>query len=146
MALFKVIFFNAGGTLIQLRNSTIPKLYSKHLTKILDRTITPEQVFSAFRKAENWAISRKNHYYLFSDTDQRKYQNAFYNELGIKSRSNINLIESELAERIEFHFQLEPGAKELLQELKKNYQIGLISNWGMDLYEILESLFLALKI
>jgi putative hydrolase of the HAD superfamily len=72
--------------------------------------------------------------------DQRKYQNAFYNELGINSRSIINDIESELAEQIDFSFQLEPGAKELLQELKKSYQIGLISNWGMDLYELLESL------
>ena len=139
MIKFKVIFFNAGGTLIQLKNTTIPLLYSKHLSRILKRTVSPENVYLAFRKAEAWALSRKFYYYLFSDMDQRKYQNAFYNELGVKGRSTINEIESELAEFVDFQFQLERSAKDLLRQLKKDYKIGLISNWGMDLYDLLES-------
>jgi FMN phosphatase YigB (HAD superfamily) len=140
MPKIKVIFFNMGGTLIQLKNTTIPQLYSKHLTNLLGRKIDPSLVFSAFRKAENWAVSRKNYYYLFSDLDQRKYQNAFYNELGVKGRSQINRIETALADLIELDFQLEEGTKSLLQQLSTEYSLGIISNWDhLDLYEILEA-------
>ena len=139
MVKFKVVFFNAGGTLFQLKDTTIPLLYSKHLTAILDRNISPENVYSAFRKAEAWSTSRKTSHYLFSDLEQRKYQNAFYNEIGVKGRSKINEIESELADRINFEFQLETGAIEILKLLKKDYNIGLISNWELDLYDILDT-------
>ncbi len=139
MSQIKVIFFNIGGTLLQLRGTTIPQLYSKHLSTLLGRTVSPSQVYSAFRKAENWALSRKNFYYLFSDLDQRKYQNAFYNEFGVKGRSKINKIEIALAKLIELEFQLEKGVKPLLRELSKDYSIGLISNWDLNLYEILDS-------
>ncbi len=140
MPKIEVIFFNMGGTLIQLRNITLPQLYSKHLTNLLGRKIDPSLVFSAFRKAEAWTISRKNHYYLFSDLDQRKYQNAFYNELGVKGRSQINKIETNLADLIELDFQLEQGAIPLLEQLSTEYSLGLISNWDhQDLYEILDS-------
>ncbi|PWI47976.1 hypothetical protein CEE45_08735 [Candidatus Heimdallarchaeota archaeon B3_Heim] len=139
MPQFKVIFFNIGGTLLQLKNTTIPQLYSKHLSSLLERKIDPKQVFSAFRKAENWALSRRNFYYLFSDLDQRKYQNAFYNELGVKGRSQINKIEMALAELVNLDFRLEDGVKILLRKLKKDYSLGLITNWDIDLYEILDS-------
>jgi len=139
MPQIKVIFFNMGGTLLQLKDTTIPQLYSKHLSTILEQKISPEHVFKAFRKAESWALSRKNFYYLFSDLDQRKYQNAFYNELGIKGRSQINKIELALADLVNLEFQVEKGAKSTLQKLRKEYSIGLISNWDIDLYEILDS-------
>ncbi len=139
MPQIKVIFFNMGGTLLQLKDATIPQLYSKHLSTILERKISPDQVFTAFRKAENWALSRKNFYYLFSDLDQRKYQNAFYNELGVKGRSLINKVEVALADLIDLEFQIEKGARNLLHKLSKEYSIGIISNWDIDLYEILDS-------
>ncbi|MHA1975563.1 MAG: HAD family hydrolase [Candidatus Hodarchaeales archaeon] len=139
MPQIKVIFFNMGGTLLQLKDTTIPQIYSKHLSNLLGRKVNPSQVYSAFRKAENWALSRKSYYYLFSDLDQRKYQNAFYNELGIKGRSQINKVETDLAELVDLEFQLESGVQLLLSKLSRDYSIGLISNWDMDLYEILES-------
>jgi FMN phosphatase YigB (HAD superfamily) len=136
---FKVVFFNMGGTLLQLRNTTLPRLYSEHLTKITQKKITPEQVFLAFRKADTWMQTRKSDHYLFSDMDQRKYQNAFYTELGFNGRQQINRIETELSDLIEFEFELEKGAEETLRLLKKNYGLGLISNWDVDGYDILES-------
>ena len=139
MSQFKVIFFNMGGTLLQLKNTTLPQLYSKYLSRITERKISPERVFSAFRKADEWMRAKKGEHYLFSDMDQRKYQNAFYTELGINGRQQINRIEVELAEVIEFEFELEKGAESTLRALKKNYDLGLISNWDIDGYEILES-------
>jgi len=136
---FKVVFFNLGGTLLQLKNTTLPQLYSKHLSNITKNDITPEQVFSALRKADVWLRSKKSEYYLFSDMDERKYQNAFYTELGFQGRQQINRIERELADRIEFRFELEKGAERTLRLLKKTYQLGLISNWDIDGYDLLES-------
>ena len=81
MVRFKVVFFNAGGTLLQLRDTTLPKLYSSILSSILKREVSSQSVYQAFRKAEEWTLSRKD-WSLFNDLDQRKYQNAFYNQLG----------------------------------------------------------------
>ena len=139
MPFFKVIFFNLGGTLLQLKNTTLPQLYSKHLSNITRKNITPEEIFSAFKIADRWMHSRKSDHYLFSDMDQRKYQNAFYTELGFNGRHQINQIEKELADRIEFQFELEQGAERILRLLKRTYHIGLISNWDIEGYEILES-------
>jgi len=136
---FKVVFFNLGGTLLQLKNTTLPQLYAKHISNITKKDITPEQIFSAFKKADVWMLTRKSEHYLFSDMDQRKYQNAFYTELGFNGRPQINRIENELADRIEFRFELEQGAERTLRLLKKTYHLGLISNWDIDGYEILES-------
>ncbi len=139
MVRFKVIFFNAGGTLLQLKNTTLPKLYSSVLSSILKREISTQSIYQAFRKAEEWALSRKD-WSLFSDLDQRKYQNAFYNQLGINNRKEINRIETELAELIELEFILHKDAKKLLQKLQNKYQFGIISNWDESLINILENL------
>ena len=136
---FKVVFFNMGGTLLHLKDTTLPQLYSKHISKITEKDITPEHVFFAFRKADEWMRVKKSEHYLFSDMDQRKYQNAFYTELGFNGRQQINRIEMELADRIEFQFELDQGAERTLRLLKKTYGLGLISNWGIEGYEILES-------
>jgi HAD superfamily hydrolase (TIGR01549 family) len=129
-----------GGTLLQLEKTTLPLQYSKHLSNILESKISVESVYSAFRKAEEWAYSRKTEKKLFSDMDDRKYQNVFYNELGITNRRMINKIEAELADSLELNFKLETGAKFLLNELSKDYRLGIISNWSMDLYDLLETL------
>lgn len=137
---FKVIFFNAGGTLIQLRNTTIPILYSELLSRILGYPISSEEIYKAFKNADNWAISRKKPGALFTDLDQRKYQNVFYGQLGISSRKEINRIEKKVADLIEMDFILEKGAKELLSGLKPRYELGLISNWDESLTDILHNL------
>ena len=139
MSRFQVIFFNAGGTLIQLKNTTIPNLYSSILSSILKKTISPQDIYIAFRNADTWTLSRRNLGSLFSDLDQRKYQNIFYHSLGIKSRKEINRIERELAEQLEMEFVLEDGAFELLNSLE-NYKLGIISNWDESLRDILEEL------
>jgi HAD superfamily hydrolase (TIGR01549 family) len=140
MAKFKVIFFNAGGTLIQLRDTTIPILYSKILSHILEKSISSAEIFTAFRKADTWALSRKKPGALFTDLDQRKYQNVFYGHLDIHSRKEINNIERKVADLIEMDFVLEKGAKELLSGLKPEYELGLISNWNESLSDILANL------
>ncbi|MFX1507465.1 MAG: HAD family hydrolase [Promethearchaeota archaeon] len=140
MVNFKVIFFNAGGTLIQLRNTTIPILYSELLSRILGSPISSEEIYKAFKSADNWAISRKKPGALFTDLDQRKYQNVFYGQLGISSRKEINRIEKKVADLIEMDFILEKGAKELLSGLKPRYELGLISNWDESLTDILHNL------
>lgn len=140
MVNFKVIFFNAGGTLIQLRDTTIPILYSKLLSRILEHYISSEDVYKAFRKADTWAVSRRKPGALFTDLDQRKYQNVFYGQLGINNRKEINKIERKVADLIEMDFILEKGAKELLRILKPRYKLGLISNWDESLSGILQDL------
>jgi putative hydrolase of the HAD superfamily len=139
MVKFKVVYFNAGGTLLQLKGTTLPKLYSSILSSILKREITSQSIYQGFRKAEEWTLSRKD-WSLFSDLDQRKYQNAFYNQLGISNRKEINRIESELAELIEMDFILNKDAKTLLKQLKSEYQLGIISNWDESLIDLLENL------
>jgi FMN phosphatase YigB (HAD superfamily) len=139
MVKIKTVFFNAGGTLLQLKNNNLPRLYSKYLSEILAKNISSENVYQAFRKSEEWSFSRKD-WSLFTDLDQRKFQNAFYNHLGITNRKEINHIESELSEKFEMEFILETGVKRLLRELKRKYNIGLISNWDDSLFDILEEL------
>ena len=140
MVVFKVIFFNAGGTLIQLKNTTIPILYSDILSRVLEKLIKSEEVFKAFRKADNWALTRKKPGALFTDLDQRKYQNVFYSQLGVYGRKEINRIENKVANLLELDFVLEEGARELLKILKKRYELGLISNWDESLPDILQNL------
>ncbi|MHA2306342.1 MAG: HAD family hydrolase [Candidatus Hodarchaeales archaeon] len=139
MVKIKTVFFNAGGTLLQLKNNNLPRLYSRYLSRILSKNISSEIIYQAFRKAEEWSFSRKD-WSLFTDLDQRKYQNAFYNHIGITNRKEINHIEYELSEKLEMKFILEEGAKRLLRELKPKFNIGLISNWDDSLFEILEEL------
>jgi len=138
MVKFKVIFFNAGGTLLQLKGTTLPRLYSRNLSKILKREISSQTVYEAFQKAEEWRLIRKD-WSLFTDLDQRKYQNAFYNYLGITNRKEINGIESELAEKLEMDFVLNKGVRNLLRKLSSQYQLGLISNWDESLTDLMES-------
>ncbi|MHA1228401.1 MAG: hypothetical protein ACTSPV_16840, partial [Candidatus Hodarchaeales archaeon] len=80
-----VVFFNAGGTLLQLRNTNLPKYYSGLLSSIIGKEVSASQVYTAFRNADNWVLSQ-NKLSLFSDLDQRKYQSIFYGTLGIKGR------------------------------------------------------------
>ncbi|MFW9904702.1 MAG: HAD family hydrolase [Candidatus Thorarchaeota archaeon] len=142
MGNFKVIFFNAGGTLIQMKDITMPILYSKILSRILEKSISSEEVFKAFKKADSWALSRRKPGALFTDLDQRKYQNVFYSQLGVYGRKEINRIESKVADLLELdnYFVLEKGAKELLESLKPRYELGLISNWDESLTDILQNL------
>ncbi|MFX0125571.1 MAG: HAD family hydrolase, partial [Candidatus Hodarchaeota archaeon] len=140
MVNIKVIFFNAGGTLIQLRDTTLPLLYSQLISRILGTPVSSEDIYKAFRKADNWALSRKKPGALFTDLDQRKYQNVFYNQLGISSRKEINRIEKKVADLIVIDYILENGALELLHSLKPTYELGLISNWDESLIEILQNL------
>ncbi|UCG02748.1 MAG: HAD-IA family hydrolase [Candidatus Heimdallarchaeota archaeon] len=140
MVKFKVIFFNAGGTLIQLRDTTLPLLYSRLLSRILLTPVSSEEIYKAFRKADTWTLSRRKPGALFTDLDQRKYQNVFYNHLGISSRKEINRIETKVADLIEMDFVLETGARKLLQNLKPKYKLGLISNWDETLIDILQNL------
>ncbi|UCG90588.1 MAG: HAD-IA family hydrolase [Candidatus Heimdallarchaeota archaeon] len=137
---FQVIFFNAGGTLIQLRNTTLPILYSQLLSRILKKSVSSEEIFLAFRKAEAWVLSRRIPGALFSDLDQRKYQNVFYGQLGISNRKEINWIEKQIADELEMDFVLEKGTKTILCLLKQKYQLGLISNWDASLIDILQNL------
>ncbi|MFX1282652.1 MAG: HAD family hydrolase [Promethearchaeota archaeon] len=139
MTNFNVIFFNAGGTLIQLKNTTIPILYSEFLSR-KGKQVSPEEVYQAFRKAESWILSRKRPGALFTDLDQRKYQNVFYNQLGIRKRNQINQIEKLIAENLELKFSLEKDALRILRYLKSSYQLGIISNWDESLIEILDDL------
>ena len=136
MVEIKTVFFNTGGTLLQLKNTNLPRLYSRFLSKILSKNISSEIIYQAFRKAEEWSFLRKD-WSLFTDFEQRKYQNAFYNHLGIIDRKEINRIENELSETLKMEFVLEAGAKFLLRRLKSKYNIGLISNWDDSLFEIL---------
>lgn len=135
---FKVIFFNVGGTLIQLKDTTLPALYAKNLSEIIGKRLFHETIYEAFQKAEEWTISRKSHS-LFSDLDQRKYQNVFYGHLGITNRRTINKIEAQLAQQIEMEFILEKGAINLLKSLSE-YDLGIISNWDESLIDILQEL------
>jgi len=135
----KVIYFNGGGTLFQLKGTNLPSYYSRLLSDITGKEISPQLVFQAFSNAENWALSRTN-YSLFSDLDQRKYQNIFYNSLGFKNRKIINSIEEKLAEMLPFEYILEEGALKVLNQLKGKYKLGLISNWDESLLEILSDL------
>lgn len=137
---FQVIFFNAGGTLIQLKNTTLPILYSQLMSRILKKSFSPEEIFLAFRKAEAWVLSRRIPGALFSDLDQRKYQNIFYGQLGIFNRKKINWIEKQIAGKLEMDYVLEKGTKTLLRFLKQKYQLGLISNWDDSLIDILQNL------
>ena len=135
----KVIFFNGGGTLFQLKGTNLPSYYSLLLSEITGKEISPQLVFQAFLNADNWSLSRTD-FSLFSDLDQRKYQNIFYNSLGLKNRKIINRIEAQLADMLHFEYILEEGAKEVLIYLKENYRLGLISNWDESLLEILDEL------
>ncbi|WP_455464825.1 HAD family hydrolase [Candidatus Hodarchaeum mangrovi] len=135
----KVIFFNGGGTLFQLKGTNLPSYYSHLLSEITGKEISPQLVFQAFSNAEHWALSRTN-YSLFSDLDQRKYQNIFYNSLGFKNRKTINSIEKKLADMLQFDYILEEGAMEVLMHLKGKYRLGMISNWDESLLEILAEL------
>ncbi|MFX0171046.1 MAG: HAD family hydrolase [Candidatus Hodarchaeota archaeon] len=136
---FKVIFFNVGGTLIQLKGTTIPTLYSQHLTHILQKQISSQEVYNAFQAADTWTLSRKNPGSLFSDLDQRKYQNIFYNKLGIHNRKEINRIENLLADQLVFEYVLEKNVIKLLKSLSE-YHLGIISNWDESLVDILQEL------
>ncbi|MFX0052690.1 MAG: HAD family hydrolase [Candidatus Hermodarchaeota archaeon] len=139
MGHFKVIFFNVGGTLIQLKGTTLPILYSQHLTNILQKHISPQEVYKAFQAADTWTLSRKNPGSLFSDLDQRKYQNIFYNQLGIRNRKEINRIENLLANQLSFDYVLERSVIKLLNSLSE-YHLGIISNWDESLVDILQEL------
>lgn len=136
----QVIFFNAGGTLIQLRGTTFPILYSQLISRILKKPVASEEIYKAFRKADTWALSRRKPGALFTDLDQRKYQNVFYSQLGIIKRKEINRIETRVADLVEMDFVLEEGAMELLRSLKPKYELGLISNWDESLFDILQNL------
>lgn len=140
MVRFRVIFFNAGGTLLQLKDTTLPILYSQLLTRIFEKDVSPEKVYLAFKKADSWVLSRKKPGAMFTDLDQRKYQNTFYAQLGITNRKEINRIERQVAEQLDYDFVLENGAKKLLRQLKSQYKLGLISNWDESLIEILQDL------
>ena len=142
MVKFKVIFFNAGGTLIQLRDTTIPILYSELISRIIESPISSDEIYKAFKKADNWALSRRKPGALFTDLDQRKYQNVFYGHLGIHNRKEINRIEIKVADLLGLDdlFVLEEGAEELLKNLKPRYELGLISNWDESLTDILQNL------
>ncbi len=140
MVNFKVIFFNAGGTLIQLRDTTLPILYSKLISRILEKPISSEEIYGALRKADTWAFSRKKPGALFTDLDQRKYQNVFYGQLGIFNRKEINRIENKVANLVEYDFVLENGVTELLRNMKPKYEIGLISNWDESIVDIFQNL------
>ncbi|MFX0183530.1 MAG: HAD family hydrolase [Candidatus Hodarchaeota archaeon] len=142
MGRFRVIFFNAGGTLIQLKKTTLPILYSQHLSRILKKHMSPQEIYKAFHEADTWTLSRKNPGSLLSDLDQRKYQNIFYNQLGIHSRKEINRIENLLAEQLVLEFELEKNTKALLNSLS-DYKLGIISNWDKSLVGILLELEIA---
>jgi HAD superfamily hydrolase (TIGR01549 family) len=142
MRRFKVIFFNAGGTLIQLKKTTLPILYSQHLSHILKKHMSPQEIYKAFLEADTWTLLRKSPGSLLSDLDQRKYQNIFYNQLGIHSRKEINRIENLLAEKLILEFELEKNTKVLLNSLS-DYQLGIISNWDESLVGILQELEIA---
>ncbi len=137
MVRIHVIFFNAGGTLLQLKGTTLPILYSEFISQ-KEKQVSPEEVFQAFRKAESWVLSRKRPGALFTDLDQRKYQNVFYSQLGITRRKEINRIEKLIAENLELEFSLERNAHRILRYLKPKYKLGIISNWDDSLIEILE--------
>lgn len=137
---YRVIFLNAGGTLLQLKGTTFPILYSRLISRILDKQVSSDEIYQAFRKAETWVLFRRKPGLLFTDLEQRKYQNAFYGQLGIKSRKKINQIERKIAEQLEIDFVLEKGAKMLLRVLKQKYQLGLISNWDDSMIDILQDL------
>ena len=139
MSHFKVVYFNVGGTLIQPKGVTIPTLYANRLSRILKRPISTPQVYEAFRNAEKWVLSRKRPGSLFSDLDQRKYQNIFYGALGVQKRKDINRIEVELAEGLDIEFILEKGVKNMLTELTE-YHLGIISNWDPSLRDLLTDL------
>ncbi|MHA1973156.1 MAG: HAD family hydrolase [Candidatus Hodarchaeales archaeon] len=139
MKRLSVVFFNAGGTLLQLRNTNLPNYYSELLSSITGKEVSADQIYEAFRNADNWVLSQ-NKVSLFSDLDQRKYQSIFYGTLGIKNRKLINRIELELAEQIQLDYVLEENAKELLQSLREKYKLGIISNWDDSLIDILEDL------
>lgn len=136
MPYFKVVYFNVGGTLIQPKGVTVPTLYANHISRILKRPISTPQVYKAFRNAERWVLTRKRPGSLFSDLDQRKYQNIFYGALGVQARKVINKIEAELAECLDIEFILEEGVKDLLTELAE-YHLGIISNWDPSLRDLL---------
>ena len=140
MAHFQVIFFNAGGTLIQLRGTTLPIRYSQLISKILQKQVSSDEIYLAFRKAEDWVLSRRIPGALFTDLDQRKYQNAFYSQLGITSRKEINRIEKKISEQLEMDFIVEKDTKKLLRSLSPDYKLGLISNWDDSLIDILRDL------
>ncbi|MHA2292026.1 MAG: HAD-IA family hydrolase [Candidatus Hodarchaeales archaeon] len=140
MVRIQVIFLNAGGTLLQLKGTTLPILYSQLISQLIGKHISSDIVYQGFRKAEEWTLSRKSPGTLFSDLDKRKYQNAFYNQIGVTSRKQINLIEREIADQLELEFVLEKGAKLVLNKLKSKYKIGLISNWDESLIDHLEDL------
>ncbi|MFW9854210.1 MAG: HAD family hydrolase [Candidatus Thorarchaeota archaeon] len=136
MRYFKAIYFNVGGTLIQPKRGTVPSQYANHLSAILNKRISKPQVYEAFKNAERWVLTRKRPGSLFSDLDQRKYQNAFYSVLGIQGRKQINRIEAELAERLEIEFILEKGVITMLESLTE-YKLGIVSNWDPSLRDLL---------
>ncbi len=140
MVRLHVIFFNAGGTILQLKGTTLPILYSQFISQKEKKQVSPEEVYQAFRKANSWVLSRKRPGALFTDLDQRKYQNVFYGQLGITRRKQINRIEKLIAENLELEFSLEKNTHRLLRYLKPKYKLGIISNWDDSLIEILENI------
>lgn len=131
----KAIFFDVGGTLIF---PDLPEL----MAPLLRRTITPtsEQLFLAERAAK--------HIHTRSADDMpgnRSHWYVYFSSLLEQIGAGLDLLE-ELASRAtdsSYWTVLAPGAKETLEQLRKNYRLAVISNADGKIREVLERVGLA---
>lgn len=131
----KAIFFDVGGTLIF---PDLPQL----MAPLLRRRITPtsEQLFLAERAAK--------HIHTRSADDMpgnRSHWYVYFSSLLEQIGAGLDLLE-ELASRAtdsSYWTVLAPGAKETLEQLRKNYRLAVISNADGKIREVLERVGLA---
>lgn len=131
----KAIFFDVGGTLIF---PDLPQL----MAPLLRRRITPtsEQLFLADRAAK--------HIHTRSADDMpgnRSHWYVYFSSLLEQIGAGLDLLE-ELASRAtdsSYWTVLAPGAKETLEQLRKNYRLAVISNADGKIREVLERVGLA---
>ncbi|MEA1993256.1 MAG: HAD-IA family hydrolase [Euryarchaeota archaeon] len=128
------VLFDAGNTLIKMEQDTAEILYEI----IEDPTISIEEVYTAYKKSRSFYRD-----YYNEDMDHKTFWSAFIQSalenLGIEEKRGEEFYEI-IAEKTEFVPY--PETSEVLSKLSKDYSLGIVSNWDLELSinDVLEDL------
>ena len=129
--MIKGVLFDAGGTLIRMKPGSDEIMYDM----IQRYKITKEEFFRAFKEA------RKYRYRVYSKDSYSAFIQSILKNLGIEENIGEKIYD-EIIKKAKFIRY--PETLEVLKNLSRNYILGVISNWDLELN--LNSIFEELRI
>lgn len=134
----KAIFFDMGGTLINLQNSHSKLLYDNLFRNGI--YLGKEQVDECLRKL----------LFLTSSLDKNAYSSTYFmNAMKFAQMSNVAynkipdiakaFVETKKQINQPDYWVLEKNVETILQKFSQNYLLGILSNWDNSFYEFVNS-------